>query len=130
MSREKTAQLGLAMCTALVVGNMIGSGVFLLPASLAPYGWNAIVGWMVTIAGGLCLAGVFAALSRRLPLEGGGYAYARAAFGPAAAFMVAWSYWIATWVGNAGLAVAAVSYLGVLAPGLQHPVAGALTACG
>lgn len=130
MSREKTAQLGLAMCTALVVGNMIGSGVFLLPASLAPYGWNAIVGWLVTIAGGLCLAGVFAGLSRRLPLEGGAYAYAKAAFGPAAAFVVAWSYWIATWVGNAGLAIAAVSYLGVLAPAVQDPVAGALTACG
>ncbi|RZJ97127.1 MAG: amino acid permease [Brevundimonas sp.] len=129
MSREKTAQLGLAMCTALVVGNMIGSGVFLLPASLAPYGWNAIVGWMVTIAGGLCLAGVFAALSRRLPLEGGAYAYAKAAFGPAAAFVVAWSYWVALWVGNAGLAVATVSYLGVLAPGVQDPLVGAVTAC-
>lgn len=118
------------MCTSLVVGNMIGSGVFLLPASLAPYGWNAIFGWLVTIAGGLCLAGVFAALARRLPLEGGAYAYAKAAFGPAAAFVVAWSYWVCLWVGNAALAVAAVSYLGVLVPALQPPVPAAFAAIG
>lgn len=44
-------KLGLFMAVALVIGNMIGSGVFLLPASLAPFGWNAVAGWVVTIAG-------------------------------------------------------------------------------
>ncbi|WP_298022971.1 hypothetical protein [uncultured Parasphingopyxis sp.] len=48
-------RLGLAAATALVMGNMIGSGVFLLPASLAPFGWNAVLGWLVTIAGTLVL---------------------------------------------------------------------------
>ena len=48
------------MCTALVVGNMIGSGVFLLPTALAPYGWNAVFGWLLTIGGAICLAFVFA----------------------------------------------------------------------
>ena len=62
------------MCTALVIGNMIGSGVFLLPASLAPFGWNATFGWLLTIAGTLALAVVFARLAKALPHAGGPYA--------------------------------------------------------
>jgi len=108
------------MCTALVVGNMIGSGVFLLPASLAPFGWNAVFGWCVTIAGGMCLAIVFARLARHFPSSGGPYAYTREAFGPAPAFFVAWSYWICLWVGNAAIATAAMSYLSVLFPVLAQ----------
>jgi len=114
----KARKLGIVMCTALVVGNMIGSGVYLLPASLAPLGWNSIFGWILTIAGGLCLAFVFAALARAMPRAGGPYAYTRAAFGPAAGFMVAWSYWIGVWVGNAAIATAGVSYLTVFFPEL------------
>lgn len=108
------------MCTALVVGNMIGSGIFLLPASLAPYGWNAIFGWGLTIAGGLALALVFANLSRALPKAGGPFAYTRDAFGAAPAFFVAWSYWISLWVGNAALATGAVSYLSVFFPSITE----------
>jgi APA family basic amino acid/polyamine antiporter len=106
------------MCTALVVGNMIGSGVFMLPASLAPYGWNAVFGWLVTIAGGVCLAFVFAGLARAFPKAGGPYAYTQEAFGPLVGFMVAWSYWISLWVGNAAIATGAVSYLSVLIPAI------------
>lgn len=105
------------MCLALVMGNMIGSGVFLLPASLAPYGWNAVIGWIVTIAGGLALAAVFAALARALPQAGGPYAYTREAFGPLVGFLIAWSYWVSLWVGNAGVAIGAVSYLTSFWPG-------------
>lgn len=112
-------QLGLVMCTALVVGNMIGSGIFLLPATLAPLGWNSIYGWLFTIAGGLLLATVFAALSRSLPRAGGPYAYTQEAFGPAAGFLVAWSYWISIWVGNGAVATGAVSYLSVFFPALS-----------
>jgi APA family basic amino acid/polyamine antiporter len=108
------------MSTALVVGNMIGSGVYLLPATLAPYGWNALFGWIVTIAGGLCLAFVFARLARALPREGGPYAYTRAAFGPAVAFLVAWSYWVCIWVGNAAVATGSVSYLSVFFPEIAN----------
>ena len=115
-SQKKNKALGLWMCTALVVGNMVGTGVFLLPASLAPLGWNAILGWVLTIAGGLCLAYVFASLARRFPKAGGPYAYTREAFGPIPAFMVAWSYWISMWVGNAAVATGAVSYLSVFFP--------------
>ncbi|MEX0644555.1 MAG: amino acid permease, partial [Parvularculaceae bacterium] len=108
--------LGFWMCTALVVGNMIGSGVYLLPAALAPFGWNSVFGWLLTIAGGLCLAFVFAQLSRALPKAGGPYAYAREAFGPAPAFLVAWAYWISIWVGNAAVVTGSVSYLSVFFP--------------
>ena len=110
--------LGFWMCTALVVGNMIGSGVFMLPASLAPYGWNAVFGWGVTIAGGVCLAFVFAGLAREFPKAGGPYAYTQEAFGPLVGFMVAWSYWISLWVGNAAIATGAVSYLSVIFPAI------------
>jgi APA family basic amino acid/polyamine antiporter len=109
---------GFWICLALVVGNMVGSGVFLLPAALAPYGWNAIFGWMVTIAGALCLAFVFASLARRFPQAGGPYAFTREAFGRAAGFAVAWSYWISVWTANAAISLAAVSYLSHFAPGM------------
>ena len=107
---------GFWICLALVVGNMIGSGVFLLPRELAPYGWNAVFGWMLTIAGALCLAFVFASLARRFPKAGGPYAFTREAFGPAPGFLVAWSYWISVWTANAAIALAAVSYLSHFAP--------------
>ena len=111
--------LGLWMCTALVVGNMIGSGVFLLPASLAPFGGISIVGWLVSTAGALCLALVFARLGAAIPKIGGPYAYARAGFGDFGGFLVAWSYWISIWTTNAALAVAFVSYSTVFAPALR-----------
>ena len=109
-------KLGLGMAVALVVGNVIGSGVFMLPASLAPHGRDSPVGWLFTVAGSLLLALVFSALSRAFPREGGPYAYTRAAFGERAAFVVAWGYWVSVWVGNAALATAAVSYASAFAP--------------
>lgn len=120
MKLETAKPLGFWMCVALVVGNMIGSGVFMLPASLAPYGWNAVFGWGITIAGGVCLAFVFAGLAKVFPKAGGPYAYTQEAFGPAVGFMVAWSYWISLWVGNAAIAIGVVSYLSVLVPSLAQ----------
>jgi len=115
-SPPSTRTLGFWMCMAMCMGNMIGSGVYMLPASLAPFGWNGVFGWLVTIAGGLSLAFVFASLARALPLAGGPYAYTRAAFGPLASFVVAWSYWVSVWVGNAAIAIGAVGYLSVVFP--------------
>ncbi len=106
-------KLGLWICTSLVVGNMIGSGVFLLPASLAPYGGISIIGWLITATGSMLLALVFARLSRLVPKAGGPYAYARAGLGEFAGFLIAWGYWISTWVTNAAISVAFVSYLTV-----------------
>ncbi|MCW3837093.1 amino acid permease [Sphingomonas canadensis] len=121
-------ELGFWTCLALVVGNLIGSGVYLLPANLAPLGPNALLGWIVTIAGAMCLAFVFARLSARLPLAGGPYAFVNAAFGPVAGFAVAWSYWVMLWSGNAAVAVAAVSALSLAFPALQAPLPAAATA--
>jgi APA family basic amino acid/polyamine antiporter len=118
MAEPATRKLGFWMCTALVVGGMIGTGIFLLPASLAPYGWSAAVGWGVSVAGALVLALLFAALGRAFPTACGPYDYARIAFGAPTGFVIAWSYWIASWVGNAALATGAVSYLSAVFPPL------------
>ncbi|PZR37445.1 APC family permease [Caulobacter segnis] len=108
------------MCVALVVGNMIGSGVFMLPASLAPYGWNAVIAWLITIGGALCLALVFARLAQAFPRAGGPFVYTEEAFGRPAGFLVAWSYWISVWVSNAAIAIAVVSYASVFVPALAR----------
>jgi basic amino acid/polyamine antiporter, APA family len=108
--------IGLWMCTALVVGNTIGSGVFLLPVSLAPLGLNSLLGWGFTTGGAILLAIVFARLSRAFPQAGGPYAYVRLAFGPFTAFIVAWGYWVSIWVGNVSIVTGAVSYLSPLMP--------------
>src|ERR671923_2314132 len=104
--------MGLWMATALVVGNMVGSGVFLLPATLAgAAGPVSMLGWLFTGAGAILLALVFANLGRALPRTGGPYAYTKRAFGDFAGFWTAWGYWIAIWAGNAAIAVAFVGYL-------------------
>ena len=109
--------MGLWMATALVVGNMVGSGVFLLPATLAgAAGPVSMLGWLFTGAGAVLLALVFANLGRALPRTGGPYAYAKRAFGDFVGFQTAWGYWIAVWAGNAAIAVAFVSYLTVFWP--------------
>lgn len=124
-------QLGFWMCLALVVGNMIGSGIFLLPANLAPLGFNAVWGWLITIGGAMCLASVFAALARALPDATGPYDYVASALGAPPAFLVMWSYWISIWVTNAAISIAAVSYLSTLAPALfAAPGISALAAIG
>lgn len=111
-------KLGIWMCAALVVGNMIGSGIFLLPAALAPYGMNSVLAWLATSAGAIVLACVFSGLSHAFPEADGPYAYVRLAFGELTAFVVAWGYWVAIWVGNAAIATGAVSYLGNLFPSM------------
>jgi APA family basic amino acid/polyamine antiporter len=115
-STGSARQLGFWMCVALVVGNIIGSGIFLLPASLAPYGLNSLWAWLLTCSGAVVLAMVFAGLGRAFPDAGGPYAYTRMAFGDLAAFIVIWVYWISLWIGNAAIATGAVSYLSNLVP--------------
>jgi len=125
-TRARAGSLGLGAATALVLGNMIGSGVFLLPASLASYGGLSLAGWLASGTGSVLLALVFARLARARPAAGGPYAYARLAFGDFAGFLVAWAYWISTWSGNSALAVAAVGYLDPFIPSVvRAPVAAA-----
>jgi APA family basic amino acid/polyamine antiporter len=114
------------MCTALVVGNMIGASVFLLPASLAPYGLNSIVAWFVTAAGALFIAAICAALGRVYPNACGAYDYSRIAFGEVTGFVVAWGYWISIWVSNAAIATGSVSYLSDFFPAIATQPTSAL----
>lgn len=111
--------LGLIAAMALVMGNMIGSGVFLLPASLAPFGWNAVIGWVATTAGAMTLAWVLSRLTRSLPQAGGPPGFVTAAFGETAGFFVSWIYLVSVWTAVATIAVAAVSYLSAMLPALS-----------
>ncbi|MFI6411504.1 amino acid permease [Streptomyces sp. NPDC050585] len=120
-------RFGLPVATALVMGNIIGGGIFLLPASVAPYGTISLVAFAVLTVGAIALALVFGRLADRHPRTGGPYVYAREAFGDFAGFLSAWSYWITAWVSNAALAVAAVGYLDVLLP-LHGSVAATIAA--
>lgn len=114
---------------ALVVGNMVGAGAYLVPAELGRYGSVSLVGWTVTAAGAVCLALVFGRLGRIMPAEGGPYAYTREAFGDLPAFLVAWGYWVSVWVGNAAISTAFVAYLTPFFPSLaEAPVLQAATA--
>ncbi|MEV0413763.1 amino acid permease [Streptomyces sp. NPDC050448] len=128
--RDRHARrFGLPVATCLVMGNIVGGGIFLLPASVAPFGTISLVAFGVLTAGAIALALVFGRLAERLPQTGGPYVYARAAFGDFAGFLAAWSYWITTWVSNAALAVAAVGYLTVLFPAIgEHKAAMCLAA--
>jgi basic amino acid/polyamine antiporter, APA family len=118
MTKTNKAQpvLGLWMLTALVAGNMIGSGVFLLPSSLAAIGSIGILAWMLTSVGAIFLALVFAKLSMWIPKVGGPYAYCREAFGEFVGFQIAYNYWIAVCVGNAAIVVALLGYLAIFFP--------------
>lgn len=119
-TRPASRKIGLWIATSLVVGNMIGSGVFLLPASLAPFGGISILGWIFSSLGALMVAFLLARLGRRMPAAGGPYAYTRAGLGDLPAFLVAWGYWISIWSGNAAISVAFVGYMSVFFPPLSR----------
>lgn len=123
--------IGFWTTVALVMGNMIGSGIFLLPSSLAPFGGIALAGWLVSAVGAVLLALCLARLARSLPAAGGPYAYTRRAFGDVPAFLVAWGYWISIWSSLAALAVAFVGYLDPFVPSLvRDPAMAAVLAVG
>ena len=117
--------LTLLGTVALVVGNMVGTSLYTLPASLAavagPFG---LVAWLFTATGYLFVALVYARLGTRYPRTGGPYVFARAAFGDFAGFITVWSYWVSTVVGNAAIVTGAVGYLVGFFPTLEHSVAG------
>lgn len=117
---NSSQKIGLWSSTALVVGNMIGSGIFLLPATLAAYGGISLLGWIGSSIGAIALALVFSNLSKLFPNSPGGpYAYTRTGLGDFPAYMVAWGYWISIWTTNAAIAVTFVSYLTVFFPVLS-----------
>jgi APA family basic amino acid/polyamine antiporter len=130
-SPEEKGKIGFWSSTSLVVGNMTGSGIFLLPAALAFYGGISVFGWLFTLVGTIFLALVFARLSRLISRAGGPYTYTRKGFGDFAGFLVAWGYWLSIWTGNAAISVAGVGYLTVFIPSLkEHQVISASLAIG
>ncbi|HEY6630540.1 MAG TPA: amino acid permease [Rhizobiaceae bacterium] len=111
--------LGIAACTAIVVGNMVGSGFYLSPAAVAPYGNLAILVWIVMGAGAICLGLTFARLARMVPAVGGPYAYTRLAYGDFPGFLIAWGYWISIWASLPVIAVALAGAVVDLFPALR-----------
>jgi APA family basic amino acid/polyamine antiporter len=114
-----TNKLGLWSSTSLVVGNMIGAGVFLMPAALASYGSISLLGWVFSAIGSYFLARVFSNLSKLMPhATGGPYAYTRAGLGDFAGFLVAWGYWISVSCANAAITISLVSAMSTFFPAL------------
>jgi len=115
----KPQTIGLWMTTAIVVGTIIGSGIFMLPVSLAPLGYNALIGWVISGVGVVCIAYALGRLSR---LGGDGIqANVEKEFGATPGFLVAWSFWVSNWVAQAAVAVAAASALSFVGPQFLHP---------
>jgi APA family basic amino acid/polyamine antiporter len=106
--------LGKWMSAAMVVGTMIGSGIYLLPTTLAPYGYNLIIAFVLTGFGTMCLAYALARLAATIP--GGPFAYVTQAFGETAAFVTLWSYVVSQITGVAGVSVAVAGALGHVVP--------------
>lgn len=114
MTNSGEGKMGIWMTTALVIGTIIGAGIFMLPVSLAPLGANALVGWILSGVGALCIAFALAQFSR---FGGEGIqANIEREFGPTVAFLVAWSFWVSNWVAQASVAVAAGSTLSFIGP--------------
>jgi len=126
--RQQTAQMGVLGCTALVIDNMIGSGVFLLPSTLANYGTLALAGCGLSTASSLVLALMFARFSGVMPAAGGPYAYTRQAFGEFAGFLAAWCYWKAAGIGNAAISISLIGYMSVYFPYLAQRGIGSIGA--
>jgi amino acid transporter len=121
---ELKRELGLTAAVAIVVGNCIGSGIFTSAASLAAASnpKTAIIAWIITSAGSLLIALSFASLGTAMPRTGGPIVYTRAAFGDFAGFLIAWTYWIGAWVGNAAIITAFMLYFTYFVPIAATPL--------
>jgi APA family basic amino acid/polyamine antiporter len=115
--KQASSKLGLWTSTSLVVGNMIGAGVFLMPAAMAAFGGIGLLGWLFSAIGSFFLAKVFSSLSKLVPNKTGGpYVYTRAGFGDFTGFLVAWGYWIANCGANAAIVISFISAISVFLP--------------
>ncbi|MFI6477979.1 amino acid permease [Nonomuraea sp. NPDC050663] len=113
--------LGLGAAIALLVGNVVGTGIFVLPTSLAAFGTVSLIAMVLCTIGAVALALVFGKLGARVPAGGGPYAYAREAFGEFIGFWTAWSFWLTAWIGNAAIAVGWVAYVNYFVPWDSRP---------
>ncbi|MGH9468692.1 MAG: amino acid permease [Terriglobales bacterium] len=110
--------IGLPLAVLLVAGSMIGSGIFLLPATLAQFGSLTTLGWLIAAAGALIMARVFARLGRAAPAPGGACTYVARVLGRKWGFHATAAYWLALWTGNVAIAIAALGYVAYFVPAL------------
>jgi len=117
-------EISLFMATMLVCGNMIGSGVFMLPSTLAQVSGPipTLIAWILTTVGSILIAISFANLGSKYPSTGGAYQYTKLAFGEFTGFLSAWLYWNGSWIGNAAIVVALASYTSAVIPALNNPI--------
>ena len=129
---ELKRELGLTAAVAIVVGNCIGSGIFTSAASLAAASnpKTAILAWIITSIGSLLIALSFASLGTAMPRTGGPIVYTRAAFGDFTGFLIAWTYWIGAWVGNAAIITAFMLYFTYFVPAATSPIIAFLVTSG
>lgn len=123
---SKGQKIGLITATSLVIGNMIGAGIFLVPSSLAGFGSISLLAWIFTAIGALILAKIFSNMSKIfINKSGGPYIYSKAGFGEFIGFLVAWGYWISIWVSNAAVVIAIIGALSHFFPVLDsNPLMG------
>ena len=115
-AQRKARALGLTSATGLVIGSIVGTGVFAMPGVLAQAGTSSIIVLGVIALGAMLLAVLFGQLTKRIPnTDGGLYAYARHEFGDFAGYLTGWCYWIQAWAGNAAIVSAWVFYVDALA---------------
>lgn len=131
MDAKDARPFGFWTATALVVGGMIGSGIFMMPASLASFGWTSVIAWIVSITGAVSIAFALARLAQTMPQASGAIAITGAVLGEFPGLLIGWTYWVSIWAANAAIAIAASSYLAVFVPALNAtPLTGALAAVG
>lgn len=121
-------KMGLPALTIMTASNMMGSGVFMLPATLAGIGSVSVWGWMLTFPGVIVLALIFNKINAIHPQNGGIIANIGHCFGPFVGLQMTLFYWLSTWIGNCALLLASISYLSGLIPGLSTPT-GAFCGC-
>ncbi len=131
MSEADARPFGFWTATALVIGGVIGTGIFMMPVALAPYGWTSVLAWTVSTCGICAMAYAIVQLVRAMPGETGAIAITGRVFGPFVGVVIGWSYWVSCWTAVATLAVGATSYLAVFMPVLaRSPMIGSLLATG
>ena len=120
MDSVNTKIIGFWRGWSIAVGCAVGSGIFMMPTLLAPYGLIGFGGWLIAGAGSVLVALTMSRLVRRIPKTGGPYIYANEGLGHFAGFIIAWTYWIACITAIAGISIAFVSYLGFFIPAISN----------
>ena len=129
MQKTNTKKMGLVAVTGMVVANMMGSGIAMLPAQLAAFGGISVISWIITIIGAVALAYVFAELSAEDNATGGIVGYAKEV-SPVFGFQAGVIYYMANWIGNIAICLTGVSYLATFVPALQDSMTGTFVSIG